>query len=232
MLLASYQLRRRQHSACSVLAPVTYSAAAPRCLAARYTAAFLSRRSRRRRRLTQKSVRTKRLRFAREDAPSMLCARFQPYYHSRVLGSKDDCPSRRRSLRAVDASISLYQTAFADGQQLAEVVTRPFLNRQLLRVPVRKAGHARALFRAYSGARLSRLGLRRAPQLYVDRRTVIVRSRRFVRIRRKTRAGASRLAYFHQRCLRLVRRDTPAGLLKLVSTNKLGRQACLHFTKR
>jgi len=232
LLLTYRQLQRRQDSALAVLEPVNYFPYTPSPAVTRFTAMLLARRSQRKRHHVRARTRAKQLRFSRENAVSMLFARLQPYYHSRVLGTKYDRFGGGKSLRELDAAIALHQAAFADSSQLTKTIVKTSVGRQSLRVPGLKAKRLRALFNLYTSARLSQIGCRRSSQLGRDRRTVAAYERRYSLT--KSRAGffISRQTYYHQRCRRLALRGSPAGLLKLAISRKLCRRARLQLTRR
>ena len=231
LLLAYRRLQRRQRVARAVLEPVNYFPYTPTPADVRFAAMVLSRSLRRRRRRARVYTRARRLRFVREGEGSMLFARLQPYYHSRVLGTKYD---RRggRSLRALDAAIALQQEAFADGQQLTKISIKTSVSRQSLRVPGSKGARLRALFHLYTGARLSWIGFKRSPQLDRERRTLAVYTRRHASAVRRARPFVYRQTYHQQQCRQLARRGLPAGALKLVAAMKLRRKVRLQLTRR
>jgi hypothetical protein len=187
---------------------------------------------RRRRRRARVYTRARRLRFAREGEGSMLFARLQPYYHSRVLGTKYDRRGSGKSLRALDAAIALQQEAFAEGQQLTKINVKISVNRQSLRAPGLKETRLRALFHLYTGARLSRIGFKRSSQLDRERRTLTVYTRRHASALRRARSFVYRQTYHQQQCQQLARRGLPSGALKLVAAMKLRRKARLQLTRR
>ena len=231
LLLAYRRLQRRQRVARAVLEPVNYFPYTPTPADVRFAAMVLSRSLRRRRRRARVYTRARRLRFVREGEGSMLFARLQPYYHSRVLGTKYD---RRggRSLRALDAAIALQQEAFADGQQLTKISIKTSVSRQSLRVPGSKGARLRALFHLYTGARLSWIGFKRSPQLDRERRTLAVYTRRHASAVRRARPFVYRQTYHQQQCRQLAQRGLPAGALKLVAAMKLRRKVRLQLTRR
>ena len=232
LVLFSNKLRRRQHFSSVVLDPVTYISDAPSPAFARYVVRFLARGSRRKRRLVRARVRAKRLRFARENAASMLFARLQPYYHSRNLGNRADCLVKRKSLRELDAAIALQQAAFAAGRKLTSVRPTISRNRQSLRVPPLKAKRLRALFRFYTGLRLSQVGRKRAPRFSLAHRTTLAYARRAGRSLRRSGVAVSYQVYYQQRCLRLSRREFPASLFKSAASGKLNPRTYHQLAKR
>lgn len=232
LLLAYRRLQRRQRVARAILEPVNYFPYTPTPADVRFAAMVLSRSLRRRRRRARVYTRARRLRFVREGEGSMLFARLQPYYHSRVLGTKYDRRGSGRSLRALDAAIALQQEAFAEGQQLTKVSIKTSVSRQSLRVPESKAVRLRALFHLYTGTRLSWIGFKRSPQLNRERRTLAVYTRRHASALHRARPFVYRQTYHQQQCRRLARRGLPAGALKLVAAMKLRRKVRLQLTRR
>lgn len=232
LLLTYRELQRRQCSALAVLEPVNYFPYTPSPADARFAAMLLARSLQRKRRRARVYTRAKQLRFAREGEGSMLFARLQPYYHSRVLGTKYDRRGSGKSLRALDAAIALQQEVFADRQQLTKIIAKISVSRQSLRVPGLKEARLRALFHLYAGARLSQIGFKRTSQLSRDRRTVAAYERRYVPALRRAGSFVFRQTYYQQQCHRLARRSSPASVLKLVTTRKLRRKACLQLTRR
>jgi hypothetical protein len=232
LLLTYRKLQRRHHSSLAVLEPVNYFPYTPSPADVRFAAVFLARSLQRRRRRARVYTRAKRLRFVRGGEGSMLFARLQPYYHSRVLGTKHDRLGSGKSLRALDAAIALQQEVFADRQQLIKITAKTSVSRQSLRVPGVKEKRLRALFHLYTGARLFRIGFKRSSQLDRERRTLAVYARRHAPALHKARSFVFRQTRYQQQCRQLARRGSPAGVLKLVTTMKLRRKACLQLTRR
>ncbi len=228
----SNKLRRRQHFSYAVLDPVNYFSDSPSPALARYMALFLARSNRRKRRVVRVRARAKRLRFVRENAASMLFARLQPYYHSRNLGNRDDCLVKRKSLRELDAAIALQQAAFAAGCKLASLRTKVSVSRPSLRAPSLKAKRLRALFRFYTGLRLSLVGLKRAPRFSLAHRTTLAYAHRAGRSLRRSGAAVSYQVYYQQRCRQLSRRELPASLFRLAAGGKLNPTAYFQLAKR
>lgn len=232
LLVFSNKLRRRQHFSYTVLDPVNYFSDSPTPAVARFEAMFLARSCRRKLRRVRARARMKHLRFVRENAASMLFARLQPYYHSRNLDNRDDCLVKRRSLRELDAAIALQQAAFAAGRKLATITPKVSVNRQSLRAPSLKAKRLRALFRFYTGLRLSQVGLKRAPRFSLSHRKALAYAQRAGKFLRRAGTAVSYHVHYHQRYRRLSRREAPASLFKLAPSGKSRRRSYILLAKR